>query len=159
ASSSNLSSFQSDLERWAKCICDEKDVLMLRTVEDEHQSNSRFRTAWYKASDNESRHRQFQIRNRVLEACSTYDYHMTWKQTKVRKATHLRQETIYESWKQQTKSCTLLYMGKLGAGKSVGLANMVDDLNLQTTQKRDPTYIVYFFCRHDIPASLKAREI
>lgn len=48
-------------------------------------------------------------------------------------------------------------MGKLGSGKSILLANIVDDLN--THAEKDNTIVAYFFCRHDIPESLKAQTI
>lgn len=45
--------------------------------------------------------------------------------------------------------------GKLGCGKSVLLANMIDDLYMQS--ERLP--VAYFFCRYDIPESLKAHTV
>ena len=57
----------------------------------------------------------------------------------------------------QADSCTLLYTGKLGSGKSVLLANIVDDLNLYVHSK--DIVVAYFFCRHDIPESLDARTV
>ena len=50
-----------------------------------------------------------------------------------------------------------MYIGKLGSGKSVLLANIVDDLNLHVRSKN--IVVAYFFCRHDIPESLKARSL
>ncbi|KAL3293838.1 vegetative incompatibility protein het-e-1, partial [Colletotrichum asianum] len=48
----------------------------------------------------------------------------------------------------------MLLSGKVGAGKSVIMANIVDDLNLDKKST-----LVYFFCRHDLPESLKCRTI
>ena len=53
--------------------------------------------------------------------------------------------------------CTANYTtgGKLGAGKSVLCGSIIGDL---TTNGRNST-VCYFFCRHDIPQSLKARTV
>lgn len=45
----------------------------------------------------------------------------------------------------------------LGSGKSVLLANIVDDLHMHA--RSQDTTTTYFFCRWDIPDSLKARTI
>jgi len=91
----------------------------------------------------------------VLDLCSVYDYETTWKQTrKVGNATLFNRTAEYKAWKGRADSCTLIYTGKLGSGKSVLLANIVDDLNLYVPSKN--ITVTYFFCRHDIPESLKA---
>jgi hypothetical protein len=87
-----------------------------------------------------------------------YDYETAWKQArKIGTTTLLNRTTEYQDWKGQVDSCTLLYTGKLGFGKSVLLANIVDDLNLHVRSK-DIT-VAYFFCRHDIPESLRAGTV
>uniref|UniRef100_L2FG23 Nacht domain protein n=1 Tax=Colletotrichum fructicola (strain Nara gc5) TaxID=1213859 RepID=L2FG23_COLFN len=48
----------------------------------------------------------------------------------------------------------MLLSGKVGAGKSVTIANLVDDLSLQRE-----SVVFYFFCRHDNPESLKCQTI
>lgn len=60
----------------------------------------------------------------------------------------------YHAWKVRAGSCILVYRGKLGSGKSVLLANIVDDLNLyfQSTEHS----VAYFFYRYNISKSLKA---
>lgn len=40
--------------------------------------------------------------------------------------------------------CTLMFTGKLGSGKPVLLANLVDDLNLDSRNKN--ITVAYFFC-------------
>ena len=50
-----------------------------------------------------------------------------------------------------------MYSGKLSSGKSVLLANIVDDLNLHV--ENTDTSVTYFFCRHDMSESLKARTV
>jgi len=49
-----------------------------------------------------------------------------------------------------------VYTGKLGSGKSVLLANVVDDINLHIQSEN---IAVAYVCRHDIPESLKAQTV
>jgi hypothetical protein len=49
----------------------------------------------------------------------------------------------------------LVCTGKLGLGKSTLLANVVEDLVLSSSQST----VAYFFCRHDIAESLKAKTV
>ncbi|KAH6669833.1 hypothetical protein B0J14DRAFT_486435 [Halenospora varia] len=95
---------------------------------------------------------------RLLESCSKYDYETTWKQTRrIGNASLFSRTTQYQDWRVRPDSCTLVYTGKLGSGKSVLLANVVDDLNLDVQDKN--IAVAYFFCRHDILESLKARTV
>ena len=94
----------------------------------------------------------------MLDLCSTYDHETIWKQTRKSGNTFLHSTfTQYKSWKTSPHSCTLIITGQLGSGKSVLLANIVDDLSF-TTEKERPL-VTYFFCRHDVPESLQARTI
>ncbi|KAH9215236.1 hypothetical protein DL95DRAFT_425150 [Leptodontidium sp. 2 PMI_412] len=95
-----------------------------------------------KGSKSTSLEQKIKKRLRVLDFCSTYDYETPWKQSRK---------------KDQVDSYTLLYTGKLGSGKSVLLANIVDDLNLYVQSK--DSVVAYFFCRYDIPESLNAGTI
>ncbi|KAF7520312.1 hypothetical protein PCG10_009230 [Penicillium crustosum] len=56
-----------------------------------------------------------------------------------------------------TTSSSLIYTGKLGAGKSVLLANIVETLHLQVQDEAIP--VAFFFARHDISESLKAQTV
>jgi hypothetical protein len=47
------------------------------------------------------------------------------------------QSEDYLKWRTQAKSCTLLYLGFLGCGKSVTMANIVDDLSLFVAEAHD----------------------
>ena len=53
------------------------------------------------------------------------------------------------------KPSTVLLSGKLGAGKTVLLANVIDDLNRRSASR----YIAYFFCRADDRESQRARTL
>jgi ankyrin repeat protein len=131
---------------------------MAKKIEEEAQENSRFRALSSKLSISGSYQQRIYTKLRVLELCSKYDYETTWKQIrKVGNATFFCQAPEYKEWTAQAHSCTLIYTGKLGSGKSVLLANVVDDLHVHL-QSKDIT-VTYFFCRHDIPESLKARTV
>src|SRR3954452_2683678 len=99
----------------------------------EAQENSRFRTLYSKLSKSASHQQKLATNLRVLDFCSKYDHETTWKQTrKVGNAALFTQLAEYQEWKDYSSSCTLLCIGKLGSGKSVLLANIVDDLNIHT---------------------------
>ncbi|KAF1813213.1 hypothetical protein P152DRAFT_506869 [Eremomyces bilateralis CBS 781.70] len=127
-SDSDVRTDQSNLESWANTIKEEVNLLMAKKVHDDgHEITG-------------------------IKALTT------WKQT--RKLGHCSlysRCTVYLGWRSRASSSTLIYMGKLGSGKSVLLCNIVHDLSTWVEGK--PTPVAYFFCRHDIPESLKARTI
>ena len=153
-----LNSYRSDLDRWADSIKEEVDVLVAKKIEDESLENSRFRALSTKNSERESLRQKMKTKARILEACSSYDHETAWKQIrKAGNATLFQGNAEYGEWKSQPNSSTLIYTGKLGSGKSVILANIVDDLNLCVGEQSTP--VTYFFCRHDVEESLKARTV
>jgi ankyrin repeat protein len=155
---SHIKGFQSELESWANSIKEEMVLSMGQKIEDEGQENSRFRALSSKFTETASHRAKLQVNLRVLDLCSTYDYETTWKQTRKRgNATLFNNATEYQNWKNRAESCTLVFRGKLGSGKSVLLANIVEDLNLHFQNKN--IGLAYFFCRHDILESLKARTV
>ncbi|KAL6415570.1 hypothetical protein AUP68_02134 [Ilyonectria robusta] len=150
-SDSDMKNYQSELDRWASSIREEANLLM-----GEEQS-SRFK-ALLRSSESESHRQRLKAHAHVLDSCSTYDYQTTWKQVrKIGNATLFNQTPEYYAWKVRAGSCTLVCRGKLGSGKSVLLANIVDDLNLHVQSTEQP--VAYFFCRHDISESLIARTV
>jgi hypothetical protein len=150
--------YQSELDLWANSVKEEVNLLTGQKIEEEAHENSLFRALSNKFSETASHHRKMKTKLRLLESCSTYDYETTWKQTrKVGNVTLFSQATQYQNWKGRPDSCTLVYTGKLGSGKSVLLANVVDDLNLYVQNKN--IAVAHFFCRHDILESLKARTV
>ena len=157
-SDSDMKTYQSELDLWANTIKEEANLQMAKKIEEEAQENSRFRTLSSRFFESGSFQQKMKTNLRVLDFCSVYEYETTWKQTrKVGNATLFNQTTEYQAWKGRAGSCTLMYTGKLGSGKSVLLANIVDDLNLYVQSKN--ITVAYFFCRHDIPESLKARTV
>lgn len=144
----------SELDRWATSIKEEVALLMSRSVEEQ---GSRLRSL-LSYSETESHRRKLKAYARVLSSCSEYDHQVTWKQLrKLGSATLFHQALEYQDWRTQSNSCTLLCKGMLGSGKSVLLANMIDDLNLHAHGSRVP--VTYFFCCHNISESLKARTV
>ena len=154
----DINSYQSGLEHWANAIKDEMSVLMAEKIEGEAQENWRFRALTTKVSASTSESQRLNMNRLVLESLSKHDFEKTWKQTrKAGNTTLFNRDTAYQDWKGRGNSCTLVYTGKLGSGKSVLLANMVDDLNLHIQDKA--TLAAYFFARHDTPESLETRTI
>lgn len=147
---SDLKSFQTDLHRWAISINEEIALT-------EAQENSRFRALSSNFSKCMAHQQKLAANLRVLDFCSQYDYETAWKQTrKVGNSSLFASLAEYQEWKDCVSSRTLLHTGKLGSGKSVMLANMVDDLNVCA---RKYLVVAYFFCRYDVPKSLTARTI
>lgn len=131
---------------------------MATKSEEETQENSRVRSLSSKFFKSILHQRQMATKLRVLDLCSTFDHETAWKQTrKVGNTSYFRQVIEYQEWKSKEKPCILVYTGKLGSGKSVLLANIVDDLNIHVQNEMTP--VAYFFCKHDISESLKARTI
>src|SRR2546423_5126259 len=157
-SDSGMRAYQSELDVWANSIKEEVSLLMSEKIEEEARENSRFRALSNKFTESVAHRKKLKANLRVLDFCSMYDYETTWKQTrKAGNATLFNRTTEYQNWKDRSNSCTLMYTGKLGSGKSVLLANIVDDLYLHIQSEK--TIVAYFFCRHDIPESLRARTV
>jgi hypothetical protein len=64
----------------------------------------------------------------------------------------------YKTWRHQKSSSYLFIKGKLGCGKTVLMANIVDDLARQPEGSSSPP-IGYFFCKPEMPESLEAHTI
>ncbi|KAK3940766.1 hypothetical protein QBC46DRAFT_341278 [Diplogelasinospora grovesii] len=153
-SDSDMRNYQSELDRWSSSIREEVNLLMGQNIEEQ---SSRVKTL-LRFSESESCRRRVKAHVRVLDSCSIYDYQTTWKEIrKAGNATLFSQNPKYQDWKARADSCTLVCIGKLGSGKSVLLANIVDDLNLHVQSAERP--VAYFFCRHDISESLNARTV
>ncbi|KAF2793318.1 hypothetical protein K505DRAFT_277134, partial [Melanomma pulvis-pyrius CBS 109.77] len=157
-SDSEIKTFQSDLDVYANAIKEEMNLQMAQKIEEEARENSRFRALSSKYSKAALHQQKLATNLRVLKFCSKYDHEMAWKQTrKVGNTTLFSQVAAYQEWKIQAESCTLVYTGKLGSGKSVLLANIVDDLHISVPSKN--IAVAYFFCRHDNSESLKGQTV
>ncbi|POR35411.1 Uncharacterized protein TPAR_04422 [Tolypocladium paradoxum] len=148
---SDTGPYEADLNNWAKLIKQEAMTLGLR----DQRSGLKILSI---ISNSEAERRRREAKLRVLNACSKYDHQTTWKE--IRKGgntTLFDQMPEYGHWKTREESCTLVCKGRLGSGKSVWLANILDDLNLHIHSARRP--VAYFFCRHDISESLNAHTV
>lgn len=167
-SDAHLKATQTELTSWSTVIKDEMDILVAKRVEIEASNNSRLRAFSERFSKSIIQKEKFAKRHQILDLCTEYDYESAWRQTrKAGKTTLFQTCPAYQSWKNNRSSCTLIYADKLGSGKSVTLANIIDHLNLSTyedidghkqRQKKNIS-VAYFFCRHDAVESLKARTI
>lgn len=147
----SLKAIRKDLDTWAASIKEE-----IETLKTEEQT-SHLRQLM-RSSDSESHRRKLKTNLRVLSMCSSYDYKASWKKLrKVGASTLFRQSPQYFDWLQQKGPPTLLCRGRLGSGKSVCLASIVDDLNL--VQRDDGIPVAFFFCRHDINESLQMHTV
>ena len=154
----DINLYQAELEQWADAIKEEMSILIAERIEGEAQKNWGVRALLTKNSASKSELRRWKINQRVLASLSIHDVEKTWKQTrKLGNTTLFNRNTAYQDWKTRGDSCTLVYTGKLGSGKSVLLANMVDDLNLDIQNKA--TRVAYFFARYDTSESLEARTV
>ncbi|KAH4244362.1 hypothetical protein HBI46_022850 [Parastagonospora nodorum] len=154
----NIQVTQSELRDWAHEINEEVSFLVAEKIEEEAAQNSRFRSVSKKFSNSTAEHYKLMHKIRILDLCSKHDYAATWKQ--IRKSGNTSAFAWmdrYKNWKSAHDSRTLIYLGTLGCGKSVTLANMIDDIHL-SVQKQDIP-VVFFFTRQDLPESLKARTI
>jgi len=150
-SDSQIKDYESELLRWASAIKEEANFLLNENIDDQGSRVKRL-------LKDTVQYQKTKANCHLLDSCSTHDYETTWKE--IRKAgnvTLLSSNPEYHRWRSEIGSSTLLWKGKLGAGKSVLLANIVDDLNFHAPNSHVP--VTYLFCRHDIPESLTARTV
>ncbi|EWZ80731.1 hypothetical protein FOWG_15442 [Fusarium oxysporum f. sp. lycopersici MN25] len=151
-----MKELQSELDIWSSSIKEEANLLLNQKVDEEAKENAKFRSLTTFLSESSSHQRRIKTCTRFLQACSQYDYQTTWKQTRKAGTTRLLESfSEYQQWQSdQFSHDSVLFRGKLGAGKSVLLANVVDNLNLQSN-----AIVLYFFARYDRPDGLNARTI
>ncbi|KAH7151445.1 hypothetical protein DER46DRAFT_476189, partial [Fusarium sp. MPI-SDFR-AT-0072] len=138
----DMKEFQSELDIWSSSIKEEANLLLNQKIDEEAKENAKFRSLTTFLSESSSHQRRIKTCARFLQACSQYDYRTTWKQTRKSGTTRLLESfSEYQQWQSdQSSHDSILFRGKLGAGKSVLLANVVDDLNLQNN-----AIVLYFF--------------
>ena len=148
--------YEKELNTLADHIRDEMNIQSAVLAQEENKKSTRFRMlAKIDREALENRYKE-QEKLRILDACSIYDYQTTWRQTRKLGNTALHKDDLgYQNWKAAACASTLVYSGRLGSGKSVLLANIIDDLFLNL----EGYHVAYFFCQHDISESLKARTI
>ncbi|KAJ6281575.1 hypothetical protein J3E71DRAFT_217351 [Bipolaris maydis] len=146
-----LKTLQTDLDKWANSIKEEVNLI-------EAQENSRSRAFTMEMFKSSTLRWRYETKMRVLNFCSKFDHETAWKQIrKLGNSSFHTQSAEYQEWKTGSLPGTIIFTGKLGSGKSVLLANIVDDLNL--TNGKDQSTVAYFFCKYDILGSLQTRTI
>lgn len=151
-----LSNYQTELETWAQTIKDEMNYLMAQRIEEQADFTTQLWPA--KFSKSASHRRQTSAFIQALKFCSTSDHILPWKQAKKAGSTRLFDHSPdYKDWRRSDCSRTLILTGRLGSGKTVLLANIVDDLIIDEQAQKVP--VALFFCRHDLPESLKPEVI
>ncbi|EMT68829.1 hypothetical protein FOC4_g10004917 [Fusarium odoratissimum] len=154
ATDSKLKGYESDLERWATMIKEEMKILQSQPAPTRTDD---FANIFPNSGKSKLQTKNLAHNLEVAERYSTYDYLTAWK--RIRKCGSTSLFTLlpkYQSFIACNGSSTLLYLGQAGAGKSVILANMVDDL---VQRQSDSTQIAFFFCRWDQTDSLQAITI
>ena len=130
-----LSSFQSKLAIWANAIRDEMHIQTSQLIKAEAEESKQLRESSVSLMTL-FRKKQARIsKQQFLDRISKYDYRTPWKQ--IRKCGNtklLRTNQEYAQWLAMDDAAILSLTGKLGAGKSVVLANMVDDIILTPSQ-------------------------
>jgi hypothetical protein len=153
---SELKKIQSELGLWENSIKEEVTLLSSYTIEEEAKESSMFRRLILKYVDSDSYRRNMEARIQFLDACSIYDYATSWKQARKKgSATWFTSNVTYQTWKNRLDTCSLYLTGKLGSGKTIIMASIIDDLNLFASKG----IVLYFFCRPGISESLKPRTI
>lgn len=154
-SDSDLKGFQSDLELWSTSIKEEATFLLTQHHESQARLNATTRAVAARWSLSAAHRFNVGKKMKWLDSCSTYDFQTTWKQIqKLGKTSLLEKSTSYQQWKRHNSAASAIIIGKIGAGKSVTMANIVSDLSHDKE-----AIILYFFCRYDVPESLKHRTI
>ncbi|KAJ5106165.1 NACHT nucleoside triphosphatase [Penicillium angulare] len=158
--SHSFDKYNSELQSWGTSIKDEVQLQIAQRTNDEAEKNSYFRkvsTQFFKSSSDQH---VIQARQRIFDFCCQYDYMVSWKQIRKTGNTNAFCDCPhYRAWKARVDCDILVYTGKLGAGKSVMLANMVDDLYISFNGLKQVEFVALFFARHDVSETLKARTV
>lgn len=156
--SAELKTFRTELHRWSVMIQNEVNLRLASRVELEAQENAMFRIMSRKKLASITHERHLTTHLRILDRCSQFDYETTWKQLRKQGNTRIfSKSTSYASWRDSNQSNTFIYHGKLGCGKSIMMANLVEELILHV--KDCDNNVAYFFCQYDLPEGLLARTI
>ncbi|KUI54145.1 hypothetical protein VP1G_01639 [Cytospora mali] len=100
-----------------------------------------------------SRLRDFRCRTLQKLSPGQAQYVTTWKRQR-RKGTcnWVREMQDYKAWRASQNSSTICINGKLGSGKTVAMANIVAEINIEQP-------CAFFFCTFKEPETLKASNI
>lgn len=149
-----LQKIKSSLATWSKEISEEVIVLQSRRLEETDRGPG-IRSLISSISDSDRRRRRTRDRVNWLDACGDYDYERQRNLTRRSGNTeYFLHDPSYLKWRDWSGPTTLICEGKLGSGKSVLMANMVDDLLLHNI---NDTHTTAFFFVSDDTAGHNAR--
>ena len=146
---------ESDLKQYAAYIKDEVETLNTKTMVYESRENSRMRALIDMKHHTRKIQQKLKRRSDYLSACTDYDHETPWKRARKRgNTTWFATEQAYLEFKSCGTSLTLVLSGKVGSGKTVLAANLVDDLILSGGGT-----VCYFFISHNITNSCQSETI
>lgn len=156
---SEFRSLQLDLENLANAIREKVFLASNQAQQKETKEMSRFRGFFSDTSTRDiAKARKWKRKEaelRFLNAFSIYNHEKSWKQARKQGNTNwICHDEGYKQWKLDNVSSSLWCTGKLGSGKTVLSANVVEDLRMTTSDA-----VAYFFCRYDETTSLETRTI
>ena len=111
----SLEPFQNDLDKWGQAIGNEVLVLTTTTLEGvantvtgEARNNAKLREVMFSDKKTNARWRQFRAKQKMLQACSTYDYRGTCRQQRKAGTTDFfKHDDVYLNWRNNAASATL----------------------------------------------------
>ncbi|KAK9419186.1 putative NACHT domain-containing protein [Seiridium unicorne] len=131
------------------------DIQEQLAVEEAHV-NAASRALLLRMSSADNERQRLEKKLRLLSRYSSFDYKQIWKEArKSGNCTWFKKDQAYQAWKDARGNAVCFVSGKLGSGKSVLLANMVDDCHLDGQK----TIVACFFCRADYTVSLRSETI
>lgn len=146
---------QSDLKQYAAYIKEEVESLNTKTIVYESRENSRIRALIDRKYHSRENQQKLKRRSDYLSACTDYDHETPWKQARKRgNTTWFATEQAYLEFKSCKTSSVLLLSGKLGSGKTVLAANVVDDLILSGLGT-----VCFFFISHNLSDSCQSKTL
>ncbi|ETI24164.1 hypothetical protein G647_03533 [Cladophialophora carrionii CBS 160.54] len=153
--------YESQLSDLAASIREEASLASHHEQSNEAKEASSFRTAissiiapqeLREARKMKSQKRKLQI----LHACSAYNHQAAWKRArKAGTSARIVDQAVYTQWAEEPSPNVLWCIGKLGSGKTVCTASLVQE----TIIRYPDAPVAYFFCSHDDAESLNARTI
>lgn len=143
---------ETDLKQYAAYIKEEVESLNTKTIVYESRENLRIRALIDRKHHARENQQKLKRRSDYLSACTDYDHETPWKQARKRgNTTWFATEQAYLEFKSCETSSVLVLSGKLGSGKTVLAANIVDDLILSGLGT-----VCYFFISHNISNSCQS---
>lgn len=142
-----LKKYKDSLATWSREINEEVILLQSRRLEDKDRWDG-IRSMVPRFSESDRIRKRARARAKWLDACTDYDYER--QRNLIRRSgntDYFLEDPSYRNWRAESGPSTLVCEGKLGSGKSVLMANMVDDLVLDNASKANT--VAFFFVSDD----------